>query len=458
MSELDLVVRGGTVVRESGRQVQDVGVRDGRIVELGRGLRGRREIDADGAFVLPGLIDPHVHLCAPEVLAADEPEFVDDFHTGSLAALAGGVTTFGQMSFPLADEGPEAAVARDLRACEVEAAADHFFHPGVLTATEGTAAEVARLASAGHTSLKIVMLAFDWDHSHLVDVVRTAGDSGMLTLAHCEDHAMIEHATQRLVDAGQGDVAHYPQSRPVVSERAAVERLVAIGELTGAPVYVVHLSSAEALEVTRSARARDLAVHVETRPLYLGLTDEVHAEPDGARYVGMPPVRSAADVAALWAGIADGSVDTIGSDHAPWTLEQKLEHADDLHALRKGVAEIETMLPLLWTEGVQRGRVSVEDLVRVTATGPARLFGLEGKGAVEVGLDADLVVVDPDASRVVDGSTMHSRAGYSVYDGRTLGGFPRWTISRGDVVAEDGVADAAPGRGRHVRRRPWRRS
>ena len=296
------------------------------------------------------------------------------------------------------------------------------------------------------------MLAVDWDGARVLDAVAAAGSHGLVTMAHCEDHALIEVASAPLRAAGRTSAADYPASRPVATERAAVERLVGACEISGAPVYVVHLSSAAALESCRQARGRGLPVYVETRPLYLGLTDEVHAEPDGAKYVGMPPVRSRADVESLWEGLRDGSIDTIGSDHAPWTLEQKLEHADDLDALRKGVAELETMLPLLWTEGVRTGRLEVGRLVEVTSTNAARIFGLDGKGIIEVGADADLVVLDPEAGRVVDGARMQSNAGYSVYDGRELYGWPRWTISRGDVVLDDGHVLAPPGRGRPARR------
>ncbi|CAB4716493.1 unannotated protein [freshwater metagenome] len=297
------------------------------------------------------------------------------------------------------------------------------------------------------------MLAIDWPGgSRVLEAVAAAGAQGMVTLGHCEDHAIIEVASQALRASGRTGAEHYPESRPPASERAAVERLLAACEVSGAPVYVVHLSSATALDSCRRARVAGLPVFVETRPLYLALTAEVHALPDGAKYAGMPPVRAQADVEALWAGLADGSIDTVGSDHAPWTLEQKLAHADDLDALPKGLAELETMLPVLWTEGVRARGLSLQRLAEVTSGNAARIFGLEGKGRIQVGADADLVVVDPAESRVVDGSRMTSKAGYSVLDGRELWGWPRWTVSRGDLVLDDGRLDAAPGRGRAARR------
>jgi dihydropyrimidinase len=239
----------------------------------------------------------------------------------------------------------------------------------------------------------------------------------------------------------------------VPAERAAVERAVAICEATGSPVYIVHLSSQAALRAARRGRARGLPVYVETRPLYLYLTSEALAEPDGAKYIGAPPLREPDDVEALWSGLADGSVDTIGSDHAPWRLADKLDRSQDVTTARQGVADLETMLPMLFSAGVRTGRISLQRFISLTSTGPARLFGLyPRKGTIAVGSDADLVVLDPELRRTIDGGSMRSRAGYSTYDGREVCGWPRFTVSRGDVVLEDGQVLAEPGRGQWLPR------
>jgi dihydropyrimidinase len=289
----------------------------------------------------------------------------------------------------------------------------------------------------------------------MIEAVRIAGLHGMLTLIHCEDGALVRFAGERLLAAGGGGLADWAASRPVPAERAAVERAVAICEATGSPVYIVHLSSEPALRAARRGRARGLPVFVETRPLYLHLTSEALAEPDGAKYIGAPPLREAEDVEALWAGLADGSVDTLGSDHAPWRLADKLDDSLDVTTARQGVADLETMLPMLFSAGVSTGRVSLHRFVSLTSTSPARLFGLyPRKGTIAVGSDADLLVLDPQLRRMIDGSSMRSRAGYSAYDGREICGWPRFTISRGDVVLEDGQVLARPGRGLWLRRGP----
>lgn len=446
----DLVVHDGTVVTAGGRGRCDVGVSGGRIAALGIGLRGERMLDAGGAYVLPGGVDMHVHLSAVAPGPGEPPRFVDDFHVGTRAALAGGVTTVGNMSFPDEGQTVSEALARDLAAAAEQAVADYALHPGVYLADDDLLERVGDWAEAGHMGLKIVMLAFDHDPRHLVPAVKRAGDLGMLTMVHCEDDAIIEFRNEELVSSGRGGLAHYHESRPDYTETAAVERAIAICEATGAPMLVVHLSSASALAAARRARARGLPLFVETRPIYLQLTDAVHAGPDPGRFVSMPPVRSAGDVEALWTGLADGSIQTIGSDHAPWLLRDKVDPALDIPSCRKGMAELETMIPLVYTRGVRTGRISLERLVAVCATNPARLHGLyPRKGTIAVGADADLLVLDPERSRVVDGSAMESRAGYSPLDGMELWGWPRATVSRGAVVHADGAitAAAAPGRG-----------
>jgi dihydropyrimidinase len=215
----------------------------------------------------------------------------------------------------------------------------------------------------------------------------------------------------------------------------------------------VHLSSAAALAACRRARAQGVPVYVETRPLYLYLTRAVFEQADAAKYVGNPPVRAAADLEAIWHGLWSGEIQTLCSDHAPWSLRQKLDFGLDVGSFRPGVADLETLMPMLYSEGVWGGRVSLSRFVELTSTNTAKLFGMyPQKGTIAVGADADLVVWDAEARRTIDGAAMHSKAGYSVYDGREVRGGPAYTISRGEVVFEEGRVTARRGRGRWVRR------
>jgi len=456
-AEFDLVVRGGTVVTAGGSAECDLGIGGGTIRQIGGALRGRREIDAAGALVLPGGVDMHVHLSSPEPPEPGTPGWVDDFASGSAAAIAGGVTTIGNMTFPGPGQSLRQALARDLAAARDTAAVDYVLHPVLADPAPAELAELPRLAGEGHTSLKLFMVAEDFEANAdgMLAAVGIAGRHGMLTLIHCEDGALVRFAGQALLAAGRGGLADWGRSRPVAAERAAVERAVAMCEATGSPVYIVHLSSRAALESARRARAGGLPVFVETRPLYLYLTSAALAGPQPGRYIGSPPLREPDDQAALWAGLADGSVHTVGSDHAPWSLRDKIDDALDVTTARQGVADLETIMPMLFSEGVAAGRLSLARFVALTSANPARLFGLyPRKGTIAPGSDADLVVLDPGLRRTIDGRSMHSNADYSVYDGRTVRGWPRFTVSRGEVVFEDGQVTAEPGRGQWLRRGP----
>jgi dihydropyrimidinase len=280
-----------------------------------------------------------------------------------------------------------------------------------------------------------------------------AAEAGMLTLVHCEDGGLQRFLRQRLAKEGRDALRYYPDSRPTYTETIATERAISLARATGASIYVVHLSSAAALQHCRNARAEGLRVYVETRPLYLYLTRERFEEPDGAKYTGAPPLREQADVDAMWHGLRSGDIQCVGTDHAPWTLRQKLDPALTVATVRNGVADLETLMPMLFSEGVRTGRLSLHRFVELTSTNPAKIFGLfPQKGTLAVGSDADLVVWDPDLTRIVDGASMYSNAGYSVYDGRAVQGWPVVTISRGEIVLDHGRVTAERGRGRWVRR------
>jgi dihydropyrimidinase len=453
---VDLVIRGGTVVTASSHHQADLGVRDGRIAQIGGEMTGRQEIDATGHLVLPGGIDMHVHL-TPVVTPDGELRWADDFASGTRAAAAGGITTVGNITFPRPNEGILANVRRTMAEVAPQAVVDYVLHPVVLDPSPAEQATFQTLVEEGHTSLKIFMVLgnFDGQARQYLEVVRAAGELGMISLIHCEDACIVGHLTERLVAAGRGDASHYAASRPIFSEEVAVTRAIGFAEAAEAPIYVVHLSSQAALEACHRARARGVPVYVETRPLYLYLTADRLEEPDGAKYIGQPPLREASDVRALWHGLWDGDIQTCCTDHAPWKLEEKLDPSLDLTRLRPGVADLETLLPMLFSEGVGKGRISLHRFVEITSTNAARLFGLfPRKGTIAVGSDADLTIWDPNLERRIDAGTMETRADYSPYDGWEVTGWPVTTISRGEVVVADGKVVGEAGRGQMVRRGP----
>lgn len=448
MSALDLVVRGGTVVNAGGSFVADVGVADGKIVHVGGSMRGRTEIDAEGQLVLPGGVDPHVHLSAPRLM--DGPSWVDDFFTGSQAAIAGGVTTIGNMTFQREGESLHDALARDLSDAEASAAVDFLLHPVLTDPTVDVRGSLDDLASRGVRSVKLFLTnpSFDARIDEYMEAITVAASAGMLVLMHCEDGPLLRVIAARLEQEGKTGVDQWSASRPDYVEAFAIQRAKAIAQTTGASIYAVHVSSSAALEASASAKRAGLPFYVETRPMYLHLTSERLQDYDGAKYIGAPPLREPADMAALWSALQDGTVDTVATDHAPWALNAKLDPKLTFKTARQGVADLETSLPLLFSEGVRSGRLSLTRFVELVSARPAQLFGLwPRKGLIAPGSDADLAIWDPEYRYLIDAERMYSRADYSVYQGHEVTGCPVTVIARGQVVMEHRHVDAKPGRG-----------
>jgi dihydropyrimidinase len=455
MQIMDLIIRNGEVVTSDGSIGQvDLAILDGIIAQMGGTLKGKQELNASGMLIFPGGIDAHVHLSIPEE-ERDEPHWVDDFYSGSAAAFAGGITTLGNMTFAKPGETPLASLKRESALAQSQTMADLFLHPVILEPTASVLDEIPQLPEAGCNTIKLFMVLpwFDTQLSSFLDAIQRAGAHGLLTMIHCEDHALIKMATDRLMEAGKSSLRYYPESRPVISELVATQRAIALAEITGAPIYVVHLSSADALQVCRAAQSRNLPIYVETRPIYLHLTRERYEERDGAKYVGQPPLREQSDANALWAAIQQGTIHTVCTDHAPWTLAAKLDPAHTITNLRPGVADLQTMLPMLYSQGVRSGRISPSRFVQVTSTNASKLFGLfPGKGTIAVGSDADLVIFDPNLTRRIEPSMLKSRSDYSVYEGWQVTGWPIITLRRGEVVFEQDEIIAKPASGRLVRR------
>jgi dihydropyrimidinase len=450
-SLLDVAVRGGRVVTAGSDGPADVGIRDGRIVALGEAVGPAAEdIDATGRLVLPGGIDAHVHL-TPVATAQRKLSWADDFTSGSRAAAAGGITTVGNITFPEPGETLVQAHQRVTSLAEATSITDFLLHPVLLDPAPDRLGEISQLAARGVSSMKIFMHLFGFD-AQAADYLRAlakAGEEGLLTLVHCEDACIISLLTEQLTAAGRTGLENFPRTRPVAAESAAVARAVAFAEAAQAPIYVVHLSSRAALEAATSARARGVPVYVETRPIYLLFTDERFDGPEAALYVGNPPLRTPADVDALWAGLATGGISTCCTDHAPWTREQKLDPDLDIAHTRPGMADLETLMPALFSEGVLGGRLSLQRFVEATSANAARLFGLyPAKGTIAVGSDADLTIWNPSLSRTVRGSELYTNARMSLLEGRELTGWPEATISRGDIIFRNGQIAGVPGRGR----------
>jgi dihydropyrimidinase len=334
---------------------------------------------------------------------------------------------------------------------------DYVFHVVLNDPSAAAIADIPNLAAAGHRSLKVFMVTevFASRRPDYLRALRVAGSAGLLTLVHAEDHGIVAFRTAELLAEGKRGVRWFPESRPTSAEEIAVREAISYAAVTEAPILLVHLSSRRALDAVRAGRAEFSQVHAELRPIYLYLTREVFDLPnnEGAKYVGQPPLRDRADVEALWSGLAAGDICTVGTDHFPHTSEAKLASDLDFSTIPPGVSNLETLLPMLYSEGVRTGRISVERLVRVLAEQPAQLAGIAPrKGHLSQGADADIVIFDPALVRTLDPRRMQSKADYDPFEGRTVTGWPRYTVSRGEVICDNGVVTGRPGRGRLVAR------
>lgn len=473
MESLDCVIRNGTVVTAGGRAPCDVGIRDGRIVALGERLEGaREEIDATGLLVLPGGVDSHVHVEQRGNPVADN---TDTFASATLSAAFGGTTTIitharqekgGSLAESLADYTERA------RASVI----DYAFHLLVTDVTDTLVEQdLPAAAAAGHTSIKVFMAggAHFIDDAALLRLLAAARDLGLQPVVHAENHAAIEWLTGELRRSGRSELRFNGLSKPKSVEREAVHRILTFAEIVGVPMHLFHVTSAEAAEELERAQQRGVMATGETCPQYLYLTEADLERPleDAARFIFGPPPRTVADQEALWSAMRRGVIDVVSSDHSPHPYSGphgKLEGArrGGFATTPHGIPGLETRMTLMYSAGVPTGRISLEEFVALTATRPAMRFGLfPRKGTIGIGADADIVLFDPDATTVVRNADLHHRVEYTPYEGTTLRGAPRMTLSRGEVIVAAGQATAEAGRGRLLRRtlRParsqgWRRS
>ena len=446
---LDLAIRGGTVVSATSETRADVGISGERIAAVGEVGPARADIDARGKLVLPGVVDMHTHL----------GQGIETMASGTRDAAVGGVTTV----LAFAQQAPgESLLAAAQRAVDAGGGAlvDFAFHVVVTDPSDTAIAELPELVRQGHAGLKVfmVMPQFAARTADYLRLLRAAGAAGALTAVHAEDAAIIALRTQELLAAGKTGVRFFPESRPVEAEEIAVHAALGYARIAEAPVYLVHLSSRRAVEALRAGRARGIDAFGETRPLYLYLTREAFERPDGAIFLGQPPLRTADDRDAIWDALADGTLATVGTDHFPWKRADKLDPSLTFAEIRPGVANLRTLLPMLYSEGVRRGRITVARLVDVLCTTPARLAGLAPrKGALAVGSDADVVVLDPALKRTVRSEDLRSNADHDPFEGWEVTGWPVVTLSRGVIVARDGQITGPAGHGRFTPRAAFHR-
>ena len=459
----DLLIVGGTVVTANGSRRADVAVRGGSIDLIEADLSGLsggagHVVDAGGLLVLPGCVDVHTHT---RVASDDEP---DRFFKESVAAAFGGTTTF--LAFNNPGTGSSAAAHRSIlagidefrRVTSNDSAVDYALSPAILGGMDNPIAELPVMVDAGVPTAKAFMV-FDFrlpDRS-IFEAMRTLGERGGMLEVHCEDPVLIDAAVADALQRGDIAPRYHATTRSPEAEAVATHRAMAFARAADAPVYVVHLSCAAALRYVAEAKESGVRAHAETCPHYLTLTDARYDEPDPltcARCLISPPLRPAADRDALWAGLAGGALDLVATDHVPDRLAVEKGEASrgtSFDKISNGAPGIETLLAMVHA-GVAEGRLSIERMVDVLSTTPARLFGLERKGAIEIGRDADIVLFDPNARRTIRAADLHHTSDYTPYEGLEIGGAVRSVFVRGRAVVRDGAFTGERGYGSFVER------
>ena len=463
MHAFELIVRDADIATAGDRYRADIGITGGRIVAIGRDLPGgaAETIDAKGRLVTPGGVDGHVHLDQP---TGDGSKFSDDFFTGTRSAACGGTTTVIPFAAQQKGHSLQEAVDDYHRRAAGKAVIDYAFHLIVSDATPTvTREELPRLIEAGYTSLKVYMTYDDLklDDRQIIAVLAAARRHGAMTMIHAENSDCIAWLTEQLLAAGLSAPQYHGNSRPMVVEREATHRAIALSELLDTPILIVHVSGREAVEQIHWARGRGLPIFAETCPQYLFLCAEDLLPHDddkahGMRCICSPPPRDKGNQQAIWNGLANGLFTIVSSDHAPFSYnDPKGKRIAGQHAsfnlVPNGIPGVETRLPLLLSEGVLGGRIDIHRFVELTATNPARLYGLyPKKGTCAVGSDADLVIWDmfePGKEITLGHAMLHSACDYTPYEGRSLRCWPAHTFARGRTVWRDGCFSGVPGDG-----------
>lgn len=458
MDEFDLVIRNGTVATASDLMQCDVGIRDGKIVMLGRALPpGREEIDASGKLVLPGGVDAHCHLDQP---MEEGLKMADDFRSGTISAACGGTTTVIPFAAQAKGGSLRAAVEDYHRRAEGKAVIDYAFHLIVSDPNEKVIKEeLPQLVREGYTSFKIYMTYDDLklNDRQILDLLALARREGALVMVHAENADCIGWLTEQLEQSGLTAPKYHAHSRPMLVEREATHRAIAFAELVDVPILIVHVSGREAIEQIRWAHGQGLRIHAETCPQYLVLTaDHLDDGYHGAKCVCSPPPRDRANQQYVWDGLASGLFAVFSSDHAPFCYDDpqgKKPGGQEVafKYIPNGIPGLETRMPILFSEGVMKGRIDLNRFVALTATDPAKMYGLyPRKGTIAIGSDADIAIWDPHREVTVRNEMLHHDVDYTPYEGMQLTGWPVITISRGQIVCREGSPSADIGRGQFL--------
>jgi dihydropyrimidinase len=458
------LVKNGTVIAASDRYDADIYIDKGVITLIGQGLSMPADtvVDASGKLVMPGGIDVHTHLDMPlgDIASAD------DFESGTIAAAHGGTTTLIDFAVQDLGQGLYPALESWMKRAEGKAVIDYAFHMIVCELNDQVAGEMDRMVrDEGVTSFKLFMAypgRLMVDDATIFKALSRTRENGGLICMHAENGSVIDTLVAEALGKGQTAPRYHALTRPTHTEAEATGRAIALAEMAGAPIYIVHLSCADALDEVKQARDRGQPAYAETCPQYLFLSVEEYEKPgfEGAKYVMSPPLREKLHQDALWKGLATNDLQVVATDHCPFGMEdppQKQAGKDDFSKIPGGAPGIETRLMLVWDGGVRTGRIDPHRFVEIVSANPARMFGLwPKKGTIAVGSDGDLLLWDPERETTLSATSLHMRVDYSPYEGRVVRGGPAVVLSRGEVLVDHGRFLGEKGRGEYIKRQAGR--
>jgi len=455
---IDLLVKNGSVVTPEATLPNDVAVTDGKIIGVGAwGVFGEAkvEIDARGKLVLPGLLDPHVHIAHPFKEGVSQ----DDFFTATCSAAYGGTTSLIDFAIQWdKDMNLVDSIGTRRSQADGDVVIDYALHACPTLSTQETLDAVPRVIASGVPSFKIYMIYRKQgrmvDDAILYGMLQGVKTHGGILGVHAENAPIAEFNEEAFLRQGLKGPESFPLSKPNMVEAECIHRALYLNHCAKGRLYIFHLSTAEGLQMVRAAKLKGEAVFAETCPHYLTLTDDVYKRSDGANFICSPPLRSQSDIDALWEGISDGTISAIGSDHCGFGKDQKATGEGDFSRTPNGLPGIETRLPVIYTQGVSKGRIGVNRMVDVMSTGPAKIFGLyPEKGAILPGSDGDLVVFDPDDEWVLKSDALKSPVDWTPYEDMNVRGSVHATVSRGKTIVLQGRFLGQRGHGRYLERR-----
>ncbi|RYL92748.1 dihydropyrimidinase [Sporolactobacillus sp. THM7-4] len=447
---LDLLIKNGKVCSSESIKSADVGIKDGKIVMLADQIdvSSKKIEDASGCLVLPGAIDVHTHIDHWGGTANTE----DTFFTGSRAAAFGGTTTFIDFAVQRKDEDVATAVKRRIGQIDTETCIDYGVHAHVTDSSPETLKLIPKLIEKGISTFKMFTTykaaGFKIEDPDMLVLMKEITDHGGLTMVHAENDSFCEELTHRLISQKKADVLHYVESRPAMAEIECISRLLLFARYTRAKLYIVHVTTAESVDLIRQAKREGVDVTAETCTHYLILDDSCYEREDGYKYVMAPPLRKKKDIEALWEGLMDGTLSIVSSDHCDYSTDKKIHAKTDFTKISPGLHGIEWLGPLMYEFAVNRRKIPLTKVIEWLSENPAKVFGIaDRKGKVDIGFDADLMIFDPKKHKLLDDQNNHMSSNFCPYKGEKLTGQPVKVYSKGQLIIDSDVFLGGQGKG-----------